>query len=450
MALSPSMIEINFSDDRCRTAHSACTVCAGRKSVHVLDAVSRGSTHELFRCEHCGSLFYDTVSLVSAYSDVRADDGLWLDYVQAGAGISSMLAPLFALNPVPGGSLLDVGCGFGFIVDFWSSRGLKAIGLEPSGYGEIGRTKLGIDVRQQTLEDFLRENPEFRANVVFSSEVIEHVRSPSGFVDALLRAVTDDGVVVLTTPAPESIHPDAPLAAMIAALSPGFHYTLIAPSALEGFFTSRGFNCRTIVSGAQTLCWASRKALPEIDLQSFRWSDYFDYLETRADHTDPHIATGALSRLFKDALNTGNEARAGTAYDRLLQLSSDCFGIDLHNPEIAGLLALRKPLSGLRRYPSWLGGALLFGGIHVGHRFNDRRTKLRMLDAALRVLARRADVDLQFGQEAAHFLPFAERQYVIALSEALTVSIGGRAPPPEPDLGHTLRALLPVVAKFVE
>src|SRR4051812_31674640 len=111
MASSDTMLEITFSNDTDRAAHLACTVCGGRKSVHVLDVVARGSTHELFRCPRCGSLFYDTVSLISTYNDVCDDDSLWLDYVQAGAGISSMLAPLFALNPAPGGVLLDVGCG---------------------------------------------------------------------------------------------------------------------------------------------------------------------------------------------------------------------------------------------------------------------------------------------------------------------------------------------------
>ena len=360
-----------------------------------------------------------------------------------------MLTPLLALEPAAHGNLLDVGCGFGFIVDFWTSRGSRAIGLEPSGYGSLGREKLGIDIRPQSLDAFLRDNPGLKSDVVFSSEVIEHTADPRQFAEELTRAVTDDGVIVLTTPAPDAIRPDGDRATMIAALSPGFHYALISPSALESFFTSRGFNCRTIRSGVQTLCWASRKALPDINLQAFRWSEYLDYLETRMNDEDPHVATGALSRLFKDALNTGDSVRATAAYGRLRSAAADHYGIDLENPEIGELLALRKPLSGLLRYPSWLGGALLFGAIHVGHHSNDRRTKLRMLDAALRVLARRAEVDLQFGQEAAHFLPFAERQYVIALSEALTVSIDGVEHPPEADLRHTLNALVPVVERFI-
>jgi SAM-dependent methyltransferase len=444
------MIQIAFSVDRIRQARSVCRVCGARSSLHLLDAALPGRTFELFECRCCGSLFYDGPDPALSYTEIGMRDELWLDYVQAGAGISSMLAPLFAMDPMPNGSFLDAGCGFGFAVDFWGSRGGEATGLEPSVYGQLGREKLGIDVRPQYLDAFLQENPGLKFNVVFSSEVIEHTPDPDGFAGALAAAVADDGVIVLTTPAVTAVHPEADLAGMIAALSPGFHYALISPEALKGFFTRRGFHCHTALWGSQTLCWASRKPLPTIDLSRFRWREYLDYLETLIGSEDPHLATGALSRLFKDALNTGEAERAGAAYDRLRQAAADHYGLDLENPEIGQLLALREPLSGLRRYPSWLGAALLFGALHVGHHRNDRRTKLRMLDASLKVLARRADVDLQFGQEAAHFLPFARRQYIIALSEALTVSLDGAGQPAEEDLRHTISALLPVITHFLE
>ena len=93
---------------------------------------------------------------------MKVVDEFWLDYVQAGAGISSMLAPLFAIRLPSEASLLDIGCGFGFVVDFWKSRGGCAIGLEPSAYGAVGREKLAADIRSIYLSQFIGENPNQR------------------------------------------------------------------------------------------------------------------------------------------------------------------------------------------------------------------------------------------------------------------------------------------------
>jgi 2-polyprenyl-3-methyl-5-hydroxy-6-metoxy-1,4-benzoquinol methylase len=443
------VLDVLFAADRNRRAKFACRICGQHGGLHLLDAVTPGRTFELFECPGCGSFFFDGADPALRYTEMEMRDELWLDYVQAGAGISNMLTPLFAFDLAPYRSLLDSGCGFGFVVDFWASRGGKATGLEPSNYGEIGSEKLGIDVRSQYLDEFLSENREARFDIVYSSEVIEHTPDPDAYAGSLVEAVTDNGVIVVTTPAISAIHANADVGAMIAALSPGFHFGIISPEALKGFFTRRGLYCRVLEHENQTLCWASRKPLPAIDPSKFSWRDYFNYLETLSGNENPHLSAGALSRLFKDALNTGDEAWAAAAYDRLTRVALDYYGLDLENPEIGALLEMRKPLSGLNRFPSWLGGALLFGGLHVGHSRNDRRTKLRMLDAALKVLARRADVDRQFGQEAMHFLPFAERQYVIALSEALTVSLCSAEGTSEGDLRHTLKGLTSVLDQFL-
>lgn len=444
------VIEITFSSDRAVLAKCSCRVCHNPGGTHYLDVFMRDQIYELYECLHCGSLYYDGINPAKNYADVENIDKIGLDYIQSGAGISSMLTPLFALDPVPAGNLLDVGSGFGFVVNYWSSKGLQAIGLEPSPYGIAGREMLKIDVRAQYLEQFLIENPNLKFNIVFSSEVIEHSPNPDEFVGLLLEALKPDGTIVITTPNIQAIGPDVDKAAMIAALSPGFHYSIISPAAIEQLFKRRGIHCYFEQLGNQTLCWASRHPLRKIDTSKFKWIDYFDYLSSLKNNNNKHLSTGALSRLFKDALNTGHSKLADEAYTELRLQAQKQYDIDIENPEINELMVLTEPQSGLEHYPSWLGGALLFGALHVGHSRNDRHTKLRMLDAAIKVLFRRSVVDEQFGQEAAHFLPFAKRQFVIALSEALTVALGKEKTPIQNDLRNTLIALVPVVTKFLQ
>lgn len=378
-------------------------------------------------------------------------EAFWLDYVQAGAGITTMLAPLTAIEPLPKGDLIDVGCGFGFVVDYWSSNYDKAVGLESSYYGEVGRRKLEVDIRPQLLDAYRQSEPDRQFAIVYSSEVIEHTPDPESFMDDLVSMLGERSILVLTTPSITAIDPASDRARLVAALSPGFHYAILSDQAMRHMLERRGLRYHIETHDGQMIVWASRVELPTIVYGRTDWPRYFSFLEKYAQHQDRHIAGGALARLLKDGLNTGYPEVADRAWERLLPLAREVYGIDLKQADIARLLEIRTPLADLERYPSWLGTALLFGGLLVGHRDNDRRTKLRMVDDALTVMRRRADVDLQFGQEAQSFLPFAERQYVIALSEALTTSLLSKTFMTEQhDLSSSLQVLQKVVTRVVD
>ncbi len=377
-------------------------------------------------------------------------DSFWLDYVQVGAGISAMLAPLLALRPLPTTSLVDVGSGFGYIVDFWQRQGQRAVGIEPSSYGELGREKLGIDNRSCDLEGFIKAYPQERFGLVFSSEVIEHTSDPRRFVDALVTMMDDDATLILTTPSTSAISPQTESASLIAALSPGFHYTILSPEALVGMLSRHGLRVKTHTEGVQTFVWARRGAMPDVAVNEPQWTRYLCYLEDLSRVADRHVSGGALCRLFKDALNTGDSARAGKAYQCLLRAAEDSYGIRLEDPELSELLENTQSLAMLDRFPAWLGNALLFGALQVGFTRGDYRTKVRMLDAALRVLERRAHVEKQFGQEAAHFLPFARRQYQIALCEGLQTSLPYTETPFPEDLRRNLLSLQMLAAALTD
>jgi len=417
------MMNITFSHSPDRGAGFPCRACGQRNSEHRLELATDDLSLHLYRCNECQSYFFDGENPASSYRDMAISDEFWVDYVQAGAGITNMLAPLFALKTLNTGSLIDVGCGFGFVVHYWQSLGRSALGLEDSHYGDVGEEKLGARVRRQYLGEYLQENPGRKFDIVYSSEVIEHTPDPGAFVQQLCSLVSEDGIIILTTPCTNSIREEADLSTLNAALSPGYHYGIISQQAMQAYFSRQGFHCHIKTTDTQMIVWAGLRSLPEVDFGRFDWHSYFTYLGQLADHPDPHISSGALHRLFKDSLNTNHREIAAATYPRLLEAARRHYGIDLENPEVSRMLKTKKPLHRLTRYPSWLGNCLLFGAIYVGDARNDRRTKLRMLDAALKVLRHRMEVDAQFGQEAAHFYPFAERQYIIGLSEALTVSL---------------------------
>jgi ubiquinone/menaquinone biosynthesis C-methylase UbiE len=127
---------------------------------------------------------YDAPEIVSIYAHNRIKDSI-IDNIRQS------------------GNLLDVGCGYGFLLQRLKSRGARYNGL----YGtEISpflskSTKLNVpecEVLVSRAEDLPFNNDVFD-NVV-CSEVIEHVSDPYAVIQELSRVTKIGGKMILTTP----------------------------------------------------------------------------------------------------------------------------------------------------------------------------------------------------------------------------------------------------------
>jgi 2-polyprenyl-3-methyl-5-hydroxy-6-metoxy-1,4-benzoquinol methylase len=101
---------------------------------------------------------------------------------------------------VPGGRLLDVGCGAGFFLDAARARGYKVSGLDlspvPAAYA---RERLGLDVQVGSLYDFDAPPGSFEAITIF--QTIEHDPHPAALCERLFQLLAPGGVLMVTTPA---------------------------------------------------------------------------------------------------------------------------------------------------------------------------------------------------------------------------------------------------------
>lgn len=98
-----------------------------------------------------------------------------------------------------GFSVLDVGCGDGFMLDRIKDAFplSQTFGIEPNKFAaEIAARS--HDVFHGTLEECPEIDKKF--DIIISSHVIEHVSDPVGFLDLLCRKLKDDGVVIIDTP----------------------------------------------------------------------------------------------------------------------------------------------------------------------------------------------------------------------------------------------------------
>jgi SAM-dependent methyltransferase len=105
----------------------------------------------------------------------------------------------------PSGSLLDVGCGYGYFAREALRSGYDAHGVDVSADAiRIAEKNLPGRVYQGAPSS-VSELEHKRFNVIFASHVIEHIGEPHEFVADLVDRLEVDGVLVLVTPNVESL-----------------------------------------------------------------------------------------------------------------------------------------------------------------------------------------------------------------------------------------------------
>jgi SAM-dependent methyltransferase len=103
------------------------------------------------------------------------------------------------------GSLLDVGCSYGFFLNVARAHGWAVKGVEMgSRPAEYARTNYGLDVFEGPLHQADFADASF--DVVTLFHVIEHAQNPLTLFSTIRRVLKKGGSLVLLTPNIESLH----------------------------------------------------------------------------------------------------------------------------------------------------------------------------------------------------------------------------------------------------
>lgn len=277
-----------------------CLACGStepkKHKVGVQATLERLQQYDLYECE-CGSLcvFPEPHPDYVHHTD---EDIKIRDYVELNGGVDIIARTILqAIPPRPTGRMLEVGTGYGFGMDFVRRElGWAVDGFEPSRYGEEGAKALGLPIQRRFLE--LHEDIG-TFDLVFASEVVEHVFDVAGFVQNLASRLNKNGVLALTTPDPKNIVPSTPHSIVLALISPGAHSVLISPEQLTNIFKQTGLvHTKILANGYGYEIVGSASPLEFRDRSSF----------------DPTIASYLSHLVGADVAQSNNSLKWGMTY----------------------------------------------------------------------------------------------------------------------------------------
>jgi 2-polyprenyl-3-methyl-5-hydroxy-6-metoxy-1,4-benzoquinol methylase len=187
----------------------ACPVCNGAKLYYLFSL----SHHRIVRCDDCGLLFLNPQpsedELACIYgadyflgSDSKTGRHAASEIKQATARL--YLSEIERYGRSTNGKLLEVGCGDGDFLVTAESAGWAVTGVEYSSTAcENARQRLkNGNVICGELEPLRLPAEQFDLCVI--SDVIEHVRSPLGFLAEIHRLLKPGGTLFIATPSTDS------------------------------------------------------------------------------------------------------------------------------------------------------------------------------------------------------------------------------------------------------
>jgi SAM-dependent methyltransferase len=250
-----------------------CPLCGGRAGnrglVQARHFLADRGLVDFARCGTCESAFPTGGEGAHVpYPDhERPDDPNFVlllhHYVEAVNGLDWKIPRLEELPYERLRTVLEIGCSLGVALDYcrtaWRA---DAVGLEPSAWGKAGAAALGLPILHKLLDE-AHELGDRRFDLVFATEVIEHVHDPRAFLRSLARRVAGGGILLVTTPRAEELTPRASPGALYASLSAGAHRFVASERALGDLLREAGFrHLRIRPAGATQVALASDRPLP--------------------------------------------------------------------------------------------------------------------------------------------------------------------------------------------
>ena len=233
----------------------SCILCGADDAI--LLSVTR--TWPVVRCKRCGMVYLrerpPETSLNSIYSSNYYENGDvgYHGYIKTFNKYEAVFRQIFAKRSrdlrkyAKGNRILEIGCAYGFLLDYLRSDGWDVKGTEVSSLsGNYAKEILELDVRVCSLTDAGYASKSF--DVVMLLDVLEHMHSPYRTLAEIRRILSPDGMLVVQCPY-ELYHWEEILEAVIRGRKSGSiepdavpaHLYFFQPSTLEALLRKAGY-----------------------------------------------------------------------------------------------------------------------------------------------------------------------------------------------------------------
>ncbi len=292
--------------------------------------------YQLARCGHCGAYAFNLTRPPRYEKRRLSKEGTVVLYVQHGAGVWPICRALAPLALPSGGRFLDVGCGYGFSLDYAiHARGWRGRGVDPARLAEAGREQLGLPIDLAYLKP--GDPARGQTDVVLGSEVLEHLPSPLDFVRLLRAMLRPGGVLVLTTPNGRHILPETSPGALVSLLSPGLHLVIQTPASLRALLERAAFaHVQVEEVGYGLVAYASDAPLALGTDWAAMQAEFRAYLARRSElcPAASDVQIGFAGRAFQEAVAAGAFGEAERPWLLLRDAVRERFGLELDALEL--------------------------------------------------------------------------------------------------------------------
>lgn len=175
-----------------------CGVCAsGNLSLHI----GMYDDIKIFICNDCGNRIL-VLNAVSKEKD-EFDDISVADYIKS-VGMQRRRMARKVLDIIKErygksrGRLLDIGCGFGWLLDEARQRGWETYGIEASDVGCSHAWEMGLEVKKGCFPQTSYEDRKM--DVITLMDVLEHLEKPREILLSIRNVLKPGGLLVLNAP----------------------------------------------------------------------------------------------------------------------------------------------------------------------------------------------------------------------------------------------------------
>ncbi|MFP4025139.1 MAG: class I SAM-dependent methyltransferase [Thiohalospira sp.] len=195
---------------------SYCPLCQSSKIqsfINLKDYSISKEKFEIWQCTQCNFLFTQNIPNEDSIGSYYASEE-YISHSDTKKGIVNrlyhiarkiMLEKKYRLikKISSGKSILDIGCGTGYFLNYMQKRGYQTLGVEVSDDARaFGKQNFKLNIFPP---DHLLNNKIGRQyNVITLWHVLEHIYDPKSYIQKISNILEEDGVLIVALPNPDS------------------------------------------------------------------------------------------------------------------------------------------------------------------------------------------------------------------------------------------------------